>query len=182
MMNNAARLLRELHRAGDFIPSRIGTLGVGYDLVARHPNGDVVLHCGGNAGWLDWFTPVAAGESADFEVVITGRAYRLVRSVDALPAGFEPIIPDLHKRGRPAHAGTGPRLVAPPKPAPPQHDFDARERPYDVDAFIDNLWTPVAYSRSEWGAQSIARDLVKQHAVRHRVRRGTLVLWASEEL
>ena len=77
---------------GDFIPNKPGAIGHGYDLWARHPNGDVILHCGGNAGWFDWFTP-AWQERPDFVLTIDGEDYQLVRGVDVdhMPAGFEVI-------------------------------------------------------------------------------------------
>lgn len=88
---------------GDFIPNRPGSLSLGYDLWARHENGDVILHCGGNAGWFDWFRPVQDGDTPDFTLAIAGRAYCLVRGVDLdhLPAGFEPVSAAGHLPGRP---------------------------------------------------------------------------------
>ena len=81
----AGRFAKELAK-GDFIPSKPGALGVGYDLWARHENGDVILHC--TAGWFDLFRPVQPGDAPDFELAIEGRSYRLVRGVDAIPSGF----------------------------------------------------------------------------------------------
>lgn len=94
----AGRFAKELKK-GDFIPSKPGSLAFGYDLWASHENGDVILHCGGNAGWFDWFTPVQVGDRPGFRIVIDGRAYRLVRGVDALLSGFEIVGPS--GRGRP---------------------------------------------------------------------------------
>jgi hypothetical protein len=93
----AKRLAAQLAK-GDFIPSKHGNLSAGYDLWARHANGDVIVHCGGNAGWFDWFTPVARGDEPDFVLVIEGRDYRLVRGVDEIPEGFSIV-------GAPGHGG-----------------------------------------------------------------------------
>lgn len=154
-MSFETRLIEAL-RKGDFIPSRLGSIGFGYDLWAKHPNGDVIVHCGGNAGWFDWFTPIQNGEQADFELVIAGRAYRLVRGVDDIPAGFARIGDDgirhspnrdvvVRRRGVPTKPG--------PAPGPNLRRDAVWDRPYRLEQRMGGART------GEWQLAEQHRDL-----------------------
>lgn len=173
--------LAKVLKQGEFIPSKPGALSFGYDLWARHENGDVILHCGGNAGWFDWFTPVKPGDAPDFELTIDGRQYRLVRGVDAVPSTFV-TRHELDKRhggtiaqaqrasqirrvGRPVKA-TGP--VAPP--APVVHS--SWERPYRIEQLEPDgvTWTDMkdAHRTLHLAAQAGDR-YYRHHGHAHRV-------------
>lgn len=85
------RLANAITATPFYVPRRPGTLGHGYSLWGRHPDGDVLLHCGAEKeGWYDRFTPVKSGESWAFVIALNDQLYRLVRGVDEIPAGFEP--------------------------------------------------------------------------------------------
>ena len=141
------------HLATRFAKNRAGALDFGYDLWARHANGDVILHCGGkDAGWFDWFTPVQPGDAPDFKVTIEGRAFRLVRGVDVLPTGFEPVPHPGHGPGRPTRA--------------------AREswmRPYRVEALIQDAWRPGESHRELHLAQQDGNRYYRFNDVPYRV-------------
>jgi hypothetical protein len=152
---------------GEFIPSKPGTIGFGYSLWARHENGDVIVHCGANAGWFDWFTPVLPGDAPDFELTIEDRQYRLVRGVDTIPATFLPAIThpgkghtlsgaiSVERRGRPP----GPRLVP----------WSTERRNYMVEGFLEGRWQLLDSCRSEFAATSQAKARYVKDAVPHRV-------------
>lgn len=138
------RLAAELGK-GDFIPSRFGSIGFGYDLWATHPNGDVIVYCGGNARWFDWFRPVQPGDDPDFELTINGRQYRLVRGVDDIPSQFkrpsqeaspsfaQPV--KTRRPGLPTVRQRQPQIIT-----RAAVEFSPLERPFVVEQFENGMW------------------------------------------
>lgn len=173
-----AERLAKVLKGGEFVPNRPGSLGSGYELWARHrETADVMLHCGGNAGWFDWFTPVGLGEAHAFTVAIEGRAYRLVRGVDAVPAIFEQVIAVAQPHARQVRRPQ-PRMVRPTQPPDRRGPLgDLGERPFAIEVRRDSgAWEEIDRCRTEWGASSTAASMQDKYRVPFRTMRAGQVV------